>query len=255
WSPSRRTPCRSPSPSAAPSWCRWWSPAWCCRRCCAARTADGTAAGARRHRHEHPHPSARVRAGADARCLPGRVLAPPAHRPARAASWLARRPGRPGVLSPVLVTTAIVAPVLLLTGLPYQVYLEQVSLLTMLLGPAPVALALPLLRNGRARAGSAPAVTAALVVGGVFSIALTVGVLGLFDVGDDVLRAALPRSVTSPVGLSIAEALQASVPLAVVLTMVSGVLGAAFGPALLSLARVRDDRARGFAVGLTSHGI
>src|SRR5699024_10239857 len=70
-----------------------------------------------------------------------------------------------------------------------------------------------------------------------------------------VLRAALPRSVTSPVGLSIAEALQASVPLAVVLTMVSGVLGAAFGPALLSLARVRDDRARGFAVGLTSHGI
>src|SRR5699024_1624945 len=102
-------------------------------------------------------------------------------------------------------------------------YLEQVSLLTMLLGPATVALALPLLRNGRALAGSAPAVTAALVVGGVFSIALTVGVLGLFDVGDDVLRAALPRSVTSPVGLS--------------------------------LARVRDDRARGFAVGLTSHGI
>lgn len=172
-----------------------------------------------------------------------------------AAYWLHQRTGRPGVLSPVLVTTAIVATVLLLTGLPYQVYLEQVSLLTMLLGPATVALALPLLRNGRALAGSAPAVTAALVAGGVFSIALTVGVLGLFDVGDDVLRAALPRSVTSPVGLSIAEALQASVPLAVVLTMVSGVLGAAFGPALLSLARVRDDRARGFAVGLTSHGI
>src|SRR5699024_4915073 len=159
WSPSRRTPCRSPSPSAAPSWCRWWSPAWCCRRCCAARTTP-----------IHLPVS-------------GRGLTLGAYL---AAYWLHQRTGRPGVLSPVLVTTAIVATVLLLTGLPYQVYLEQVSLLTMLLGPATVALALPLLRNGRALAGSAPAVTAALVAGGVFSIALTVGVLGLFDVGDDV---------------------------------------------------------------------
>ena len=171
------------------------------------------------------------------------------------AYWLYHRLGRPGVLSPVLVTTAIVATVLLITGLPYAVYLEQVGLLTMLLGPATVALALPLLRNGRALTSSAPAVTAALVAGGVLSIAITVGVLTLFGAGDDVLLAALPRSVTSPVGLSIAESLQASVPLAVVLTMVSGVLGAAFGPALLTLARVRDERARGFAVGLTSHGI
>lgn len=171
------------------------------------------------------------------------------------AYWLYHRLGRPGVLSPVLVTTAIVATVLLLTGLPYAVYLEQVGLLTMLLGPATVALALPLLRNGRALASSAPAVTAALVAGGVLSIAITVGVLKLFGARNDVLLAALPRSVTSPVGLSIAESLQASVPLAVVLTMVSGVLGAAFGPALLTLARVRDERARGFAVGLTSHGI
>jgi len=171
------------------------------------------------------------------------------------AHWLYHRTGRPGVLSPVLVTTAIVATVLLLTGLPYGVYLEQVSLLTMLLGPATVALALPLLRNGRALVGAAVPVTMALIAGGVVSIAITVGVLTLFGVGDDVLRAALPRSVTSPVGLSIAEALQASVPLAVVLTMISGVLGAAFGPALLTLARVRDERARGFAVGLTSHGI
>lgn len=171
------------------------------------------------------------------------------------AYWLHQRTGRPGVLSPVLVTTAIVATVLLLTGLPYEVYLEQVGLLTVLLGPATVALALPLLRNGRALVRSAPAVTAALLAGGVLSIAITVGVLRLLGAEDAILRAALPRSVTSPVGLSIAESLQASVPLAVVLTMISGVLGAAFGPALLSLARVEDERARGFAVGLTSHGI
>lgn len=168
---------------------------------------------------------------------------------------LYHRLGRPGLLSPVLVSVVVIATVLQLTGMPYALYLEQVALLTLLLGPATVALALPLLRNGRALVGAAPAVTAALVVGGVLSIGITVGAMMLLGAEDDVLLAALPRSVTSPVGLSIAEMLQASAPLAVVLTMVSGVLGAAVGPALLRFARVEDDRARGFAIGLTSHGI
>jgi putative effector of murein hydrolase len=172
-----------------------------------------------------------------------------------ASLWLYQRLGRPGLLSPVLVTVVIVAVVLQVTGMPYAAYLEQVTVLTLLLGPATVALALPLLRNGRALASSAPAVLITLAVGGAVSVAVTVGALTALGAGEDILRAALPRSVTSPVGLSIAQTLSASVPLAVVLTLISGVLGAVLGPALLTLARVRDDRARGFAIGLTSHGI
>ena len=168
---------------------------------------------------------------------------------------LYHRLGRPGLLSPVLVTVIGVAAVLQLTGMPYPLYMQQVTVLTLLLGPATVALALPLLRNGRALASAAPAVTLTLVLGGVVSIAVTVGAMVGLGADDAMLRAALPRSVTSPVGLTIAEALQASVPMAVVLTLISGVLGAAVGPALLTLIRVRDERARGFAIGLTSHGI
>lgn len=169
--------------------------------------------------------------------------------------WLYQRSGRLGLLSPVLVTVVLVAAVLQLTGLPYTEYLEQVTVLTLLLGPATVALALPLLRNGRALGSSALAVLATLAAGGAVSVTITVGAMTAFGAGEEMLRAALPRSVTSPVGLSIAESLGASVPLAVVLTLISGVLGAAVGPALLSLVRVRDERARGFAIGMTSHGI
>lgn len=168
---------------------------------------------------------------------------------------LYHRLGRPGLLSPVLVTVIGVAAVLQLTGMPYALYMEQVALLTLLLGPSTVALALPLLRNGRALASSAPAVVATLLVGGAVSISVTVGATAAFGADDAMLRAALPRSVTSPVGLTIADALGASVPMAVVLTLISGVLGAVVGPALLSLVRVRDERARGFAIGMTSHGI
>ena len=168
---------------------------------------------------------------------------------------LYHRVGRPGLLSPVLVTVLGVAAVLQLTGMPYALYMDQVALLTLLLGPATVALALPLLRNGTALASSAGAVAAALVIGGVVSIAVTVGAMVGFGADEAMLRAALPRSVTSPVGLTIAETLGASVPMAVVLTLISGTIGAVIGPALLTLVRVRDERARGFAIGMTSHGI
>ena len=171
------------------------------------------------------------------------------------ALWLYERSGRNGLLSPVLVTVVGVSAVLMATGMPYDLYLQQVAILTLLLGPATVALALPLLRNGKALAGAAPAVGATLVVGGVVSIGVTVVAMVALGADDDLLRATLPRSVTSPVGLSIAEAMGASVPIAVVLTLVAGVLGAAIGPALLNLIRVHDERARGFAIGMVSHGI
>src|SRR5699024_7681674 len=149
--------------------------------------------------------------------------------------WLHQRSGRLGLLSPVLVTVVLVAVVLELTGLPYAVYLEQVTVLTLLLGPATVALALPLLRNGRALASSAPAVLVTLAVGGAVSVAITVGAMVAFGAGEDMLLAALPRSVTSPVGLSIAETLGASVRLAVVLTLIAGTPGAGGAPALLGV--------------------
>jgi len=171
------------------------------------------------------------------------------------AGELHRRLGRPALLAPVLVTTVVVAVVLQVLGIGYDEYLASVSVLTLLLGPATVALALPLLRAGRALLASRAAVLATLLVTGVVSVGVTVGALELFGVADDLVRTALPRSVTTPVALTLAGTLHGVATLTVVLTLVSGVLGAVAGPALLSLVRVTDPRARGFAVGLTSHGI
>ncbi|WP_369056450.1 LrgB family protein [Kineococcus terrestris] len=171
------------------------------------------------------------------------------------AGELHRRLGRPALLAPVLLAMVAVAVCLRVLGISYEEYLASVSVLTLLLGPATVALALPLLRSGRALTSSALEVGVVLVVTGLVSVGVTVGALVAFGVDDELLRTALPRSVTTPVALTITETIGASATLAVVLTLVSGVLGAVVAPALLSLVRVRDPRARGFATGVTSHGI
>nr|WP_205708809.1 LrgB family protein [Kineococcus siccus] len=171
------------------------------------------------------------------------------------AGELHRRLGRPAVLAPVLVATVVVAVALEVLGIGYREYLASVSVLTLLLGPATVALALPLLREGRALLVARSAVLVTLLVTGLVSVGVTVGALEVLGVADDLVRTALPRSVTTPVALTLADTIGAVATLTVVLTLVSGVLGAVVGPALLSLVRVRDPRARGFAIGLTSHGI
>jgi putative effector of murein hydrolase len=171
------------------------------------------------------------------------------------AGELHRRLGRPAVLAPVLVAMVVVAVALEVLGIPYEEYLASVSVLTLLLGPATVALALPLLRSGRALLADAAAVLATLLVTGAVSVAATVAALVAFGADDRLVLTALPRSVTTPVALTVGQAIGANTALAVVLTLVSGVLGATVGPWLLDRVRVTDPRARGFALGVASHGI
>lgn len=171
------------------------------------------------------------------------------------AGVLHRRLGRPALLAPVLVAMVAVSVALEVLGIDYEEYLASVSVLTVLLGPATVALALPLLRSGRALLADRLAVLVTLVVTGVVSLTVTVGSLVALGASDELVLTTLPRSVTTPVALTVAQTIGANTTLAVVLTLVSGVLGATLAPALLTLARVRDPRARGFAIGMVSHGI
>ncbi|NAZ88567.1 LrgB family protein [Kineococcus indalonis] len=171
------------------------------------------------------------------------------------ADALHRRLGRPALLAPVLVAMIAVALALEVLGIGYEEYLASVSVLTLLLGPATVALALPLLRSGRALLADRLAVLVTLVVTGAVSVTVTAASLVALGVPDELLLTALPRSVTTPVALTIGTAIGANTTLAVVLTLVSGVLGATVGPWLLDRVRVEDGRARGFAIGVTSHGI
>lgn len=171
------------------------------------------------------------------------------------AGELHRRLGRPALLAPVLVAMVVVSVALEVLGIGYAEYLASVSVLTLLLGPATVALALPLLRSGRALLADRLAVLVTLLVTGAVSVGVTVGALVLLGAPDDLVRTTLPRSVTTPVALTVGETIGANTTLAVVLTLVSGVLGATVGPWLLDRVRVHDPRARGFAIGVASHGI
>lgn len=156
---------------------------------------------------------------------------------------------------PVLVGTLLVVAALLACGIDYATYRSASSMLWLLLGPATVALAVPLYLNlPRIRQLFWP-VLIALAVGGTVTLALTLLLAHLLGAGHAMLMTLAPKSVTSPIAILVAEQLGGSASLAAVFVMITGVLGAALGPALLRMARVTHPAARGLALGLTAHAV
>jgi predicted murein hydrolase (TIGR00659 family) len=168
---------------------------------------------------------------------------------------LYRRSGMNPLANPVLIAVLGVAAFLAATGLDYGAYFEGAQFVHVLLGPATVALALPLWRSFEAVRRSAAAVLAAVVAGSVSAAGSAVGIAWALGAGRETLASLAPKSVTTPIAMGVAEELGGNPSLAAVLVILTGIVGAALGPAVLDLLRVRDMRARGLAMGVAAHGI
>lgn len=172
-----------------------------------------------------------------------------------AAVALWKRAGRHALLTPAFVAIVVLATFLVVTGIPYEQYMIGGSYLNFLLGPATVALAVPLHRAAASIRQLLLPIAVGVAVGAVAAMVtaiLTVRLLG----GDPALEATLaPKSATTPISMALAAQAGGNAPLTAVLTILTGVVGAVLGPWLLGLCRIRDPRIRGLAIGVSSHGI
>ena len=156
---------------------------------------------------------------------------------------------------PVLVATLLLVAVLWACGIDYPRYRHESSMLWLLLGPATVALAVPLQLNlPRIRELFWP-VSIALLVGGTVTVLLTLGIASLLGAGQEMLMTLAPKSVTSPIAITLAEQMGGTPALTAVFVMITGVLGAVMGPLLLDLVGVKSSAARGLSLGLSAHAI
>lgn len=166
-----------------------------------------------------------------------------------------RAAGRNPLVNPVLIAVAVLAAVLWLTGTPYPTYFEGAQFVHFLLGPATVALALPLCDSlPRLRRAALP-VLAALLAGSLTAAFSAVGIAWALGVDPGILASLAPKSATAPVAIGISEGIGGSPTLTAVLVILTGITGAVVATPLLNLLGLQDWRARGFAVGVTSHGI
>jgi len=158
-------------------------------------------------------------------------------------------------LPPIVVACLPIVAVLLVAHEPYADYNRGGDLLTWWLGPATVALAVPMYRNGLVLRSSLPRLIVIVFAGAVVGMVTAGGTAWLLGAPLPVVMSAVPKSVTTPIAIEVCRQLKGIPQITVGMVILAGVLGASFGPALLRLAGVTEDRAVGVAVGSASHGI
>jgi predicted murein hydrolase (TIGR00659 family) len=157
--------------------------------------------------------------------------------------------------NPVLIAVAIVVAALKLTDTPYKTYFEGAQFVHFLLGPATVALALPLYRQWSKLKRTALPLIGGLVAGSLAAIVSAVGIAALFGASRETLASIAPKSATTPIAMAVAEKIGGIPSLTAVLVISTGVFGAVTARWILRLLRVEEVEVRGFAVGVASHGI
>ncbi len=170
------------------------------------------------------------------------------------ALWINKRARGTPFLHPVLLAILMLIGFLLLTGIDYATYFAGAQFIHFLLGPAIVALAVPLFdHSARIRREFVPLMLACLagILTAVGSTFLLVRWLGG---GEATLASLLPKSVTSPIAMGIAEQIGGFPALAAGLVLVTGAIGCALGPLVFRLLNIKDHAVQGFALGLAAHG-
>ena len=173
----------------------------------------------------------------------------------QAGAWVYRKADLHPLANPVLIAVAALVLVLWSSGTDYETYFEGAQFVHFLLGPAVVALAVPLYNNIRHVRALALPLSAAIVAGSLTAVASAVGLAWLFDASAQTIASLAPKSVTTPIAMGIAEEIGGLPSLTAVLVILTGILGGMFATWTLNALRIRDWRARGLAVGVAAHGI
>jgi predicted murein hydrolase (TIGR00659 family) len=158
-------------------------------------------------------------------------------------------------IPPIVAACLPIMAVLLLLHEPWAEYNRGGSLLTWLLGPATVGLAVPMFRNGQILRGSLPRLALIVLIGSIVGMVTAGGTAWLLGAPLPVIASTIPKSVTTPIAIEVCRELHGIPQITIALVILAGVLGASFGAMLLRLAGVKDDRAIGAAVGTASHGV
>lgn len=173
----------------------------------------------------------------------------------QAGLWVFERCGRRPVLNPVLIAVLLLALALTVSGVDYRTYFAGAQFVHFLLGPATVALAVPLYNQFREVRRSALAMLVALLVGSAASALSAVALAWAFGGSRATLLSMAPKSVTSPIAMGVTEQIGGLPSLTAVFVILTGIIAATFGTWVLNLVRVKDWRARGFGMGVAAHGI
>jgi len=158
-------------------------------------------------------------------------------------------------LNPVMLTITSIIILLYMADIEYGTYMESARILSFLLGPAVVSLAIPLYKKREVVIEYSTHISGGVVLGGLIAILSAFLIAQLLGGSESLLLSISPKSVTTPIAIGVSEHIGGIPSLTAILVIVTGIMGNAIGVPILDMFGVKDRVARGLAMGVTSHGL
>jgi predicted murein hydrolase (TIGR00659 family) len=159
------------------------------------------------------------------------------------------------LLNPVAISVLLVSLILIVFNIQYERYFDGAKFIHFLLGPATVALAIPIYIKWDLIVSNSKAIFVSLILGSFFAIFITYVLSLQFELQEELIFSLLPRSVTAPIAMGISEIIGGIPSLTAIITLITGVIGASLGVFVFDIMKLKKMEARGFSLGLASHGI
>lgn len=170
-------------------------------------------------------------------------------------SSLFKQFGKPSWLPAILIAALLLAGTLALLGLPYSTYQQGANWLTILLGPATVALGMPLYQQlPRIRELWRP-LAICLPIAATLAACYALWIAWLMGSPAPILASIAAKSVTAPIAMGITEQLGGAISLLMGSLLITGVATIPFVSLTARLLNIDDERLIGFALGLNGHAI
>lgn len=168
--------------------------------------------------------------------------------------WLKKRTGW-ALANPLLISIVLVIATLCLTDVSYESYAKGANIISYLLTPATICLAVPLYQQVELLKKNWKAVISGIGAGVLSSLVCVLLLALLFRFGHEAYVTFLPKSITTAIGIGVSEELGGYVSVTVVSIIITGVLGNIFAEKFLKLLRINEPIAKGIAIGTASHAV
>ncbi|WP_458526568.1 LrgB family protein [Onishia taeanensis] len=169
--------------------------------------------------------------------------------------WVVERLGRPSWCPAVLLAALLVAASLWMLSIDVADYRRGAAWLMLLLGPATVALGVPLYQQLHHIRALWKPVALSLPPAAALAACYSVALAWALGASPEVLASMAPKSVTAPIALGILEELGGSVPLLMGGLLITGVMATLAVSLLAPLLNIHDHRILGFTLGVNGHAI
>ncbi len=159
------------------------------------------------------------------------------------------------IFNPLLISIAITIAVLVVSGINYETYNEGANILTWLLTPATVCLAVPLYEKIGLLKDNWKAIFAGIITGVLTSLVCILLMAILFGFTHEEYVTFLPKSITTAIGIGVSEEMGGYTELTAAIIIITGVVGNVIAPFICKVGKITEPIAKGIAIGTSAHAV